>query len=189
MFSRATIWTIAAFLALVMILPSVHAAGDVFIIRSIDIPSFQKGSPVDALITVENLKFGQVVYNLANTATLQFTIRDKSGVTVSGFSPTTATINFGMSSNPEIVVYTLNLDPPYNFTVGETFTLNVRVVPFVDGGNPTLNESVSGNNSGKKTFSVIAAPQTFQVPDMPFEMVLLSVLLVTGWLYAAQGKK
>lgn len=175
------------FLALVFIFPSVHAAGDVYIIRSIDIPAFQKGSPVNALITVENLKYSQSGYNAANMATLQFTIRDKSGVTITGFPTTTATISFNSPPDPE-VTYSLNLDPAYNFAVGDTYTLDVRVLPFVDNVNPSLNESVSGNNSGKKTFSVIAAPQTFQVPDMPFEMVLLSALFVMGWLYTA-GKK
>lgn len=180
MISRA--WFVVVSFLLLFLSPSIFAAGDVYILRSIDVPSLYKGSSIDALIRVENMKFGNSNYAAANAGTLFLTLRDDQGRIVSGFDAQPFPVSFGTTSTPSVDVVSVNIDPTTDLREGHTYSLSA-VVQTYDGPGTTYDETVSGNNTGKQKFVVLKAPQTFQVPDLPFTVVLLSLLSVLGWLF------
>jgi hypothetical protein len=164
----------------------------VYILKDIAFPNVYTSNDIQAALAIENKDIGLT----GNTPSVDITvnIRDSTGGLVPGFDPATYTsvaLNFSSSS-----VYTIPLvlqpagctGAACPFLLGKTYTLYATVKPY-DNVDPLLDEKVTVNNSGYKTFTTLEAPQTYAVPDSPWWMSVVMVTVVLGWLVVSTRKK
>ncbi len=153
---------------------------DYFVLTSIEIPTINPNQDIVADINAKNIKgvgLGQAYLNV--------TIRDKQGVANPVFNNLTVSIPFnsivGEIVTTRLIIQQASSANPF-LVVGETYTLMAKVVP-------AAGETVIGNNTATKTFSVVNPPKTFPIPDMSMSVVGLTFFIVLGWLYLSQNKK
>ncbi|MEK6970875.1 MAG: hypothetical protein AABW68_04270 [archaeon] len=170
------------------------AGGDIFILKNIDYspnPPIE-GKQFNALITVQNKR-----YDLTPTGVLNVIIRDGQGNEISGFDPATYPITFPTPASgttaewTETVTIEFDSGDPGAFVPGQTYTLYASVTPFDDTTIPIDedDETVTGNNSAFKTFTVLEPQGTINVPDAPPWMSVVMALVVLGWLFASARKE
>ncbi len=159
--------------------------GDVYVVKDIQYPQLYRGNTISAEITVENKKFISDP-TTKNNVMFNYVVRDSEGKEVAGLSPSTQTNNFTSATQ----TFTFDLEIAGNdvFNLGETYTLFVKVQPYV-GSSPDESESITGNNSAFRTFTVLAPLQNVSVPDAPAWMSILMVSIVLGWLFFSTRKK
>lgn len=169
------------------------SGGDVFVLRDIDYapnPPIE-GTQFDALITVQNKR-----YDLTQTGTMNVIIRDGQGNEIPGFDAD-ITLTFPDPSPSTITetTYPLTIEfdstAPGAFIPGQTYTLYATIQPFDDTTPPIDedDETVKGNNSTFKTFTLLRPQETISVPDAPPWMSVFMALIVLGWLFASSRKE
>lgn len=158
--------------------------GEVYVVKDLNIANFHRGTPVHALVTIDNKRFSDPFYASSLSHAMQVFVRDREGNLVSGFGP--VTLNFTSAT----LQYDLPLEDPPNavFKLGEAYRVEVRVLPYVDASVPARNEKIIGNNFAQLTFAVVPSPTTVQVPDMPLMNVFATLSLVMMGLYAFTRK-
>ncbi len=161
--------------------------GDIYVIKNIDFPNIYRNGTdtILANVTIQDLRTDLTTNNPPGTP-LKIIIRDSKGATVGAFTPASYEIG-NYSASGDTYTVPVEIDPvvsPY-LTIGETYTLYAKVEPYVE--NPVVDlddsESVIGNNSAFKTFTVLNPPQTVNVPDAPWWMSLVVACVVMGWLF------
>lgn len=174
--------------------PTNGSGGDVFILKNIDYapnPPIE-GKQFDALITIQNKRT-----DLTTNGTLNVIIRDGDGKEIPGFNPATTPVSFPLpasGTNAEItqpVTIEFDSDSIGAFAPGQTYTLYATITPF-DDTTPPINEddeTVTGNNSAFKTFTVLEPQTTLNVPDAPPWMSVFMALIVLGWLFVSSRKE
>ncbi len=170
------------------------SGGDVFILKNIDYapnPPIE-GKQFDALITIQNKRT-----DLTTNGTLNVIIRDGDGKEIPGFNPATTPVSFPLpasGTNAEItqpVTIEFDSDSIGAFAPGQTYTLYATITPFEDTTIPIDedDETVKGNNSTFKTFTVLEPQTTLNVPDAPPWMSVFMALIVLGWLFVSSRKE
>ncbi|MBM3281736.1 MAG: hypothetical protein FJY86_00115 [Candidatus Diapherotrites archaeon] len=170
---------------LVMISPTIFAA-DVYILRAITVPQTYLTGYVDVEITIENVQFNQQGYGAASSGNqlIHTSIRNDKGQFLPGFDDYQTSIPLPAAIN--VINVTI---PQSSLNAGEIYTIQASIDPYNPNGT-TYDETTKGNNSARKTFTVLKAPQTYQVPDMPFELSFAGMLLVlSGLFYYGRVKK
>jgi hypothetical protein len=171
--------------------PSDGAGGDVFLLKKIDfVPNPPlDGSDFGTAITMQYKGTGPL------TGYLDIIIRDGEGNPIGG-SPYFAQgigIDF---TGPGELTRTVPIDyggalDNLDIEPGETFTLYATIRPYeeepVVGENDS--ETVTGNNSSFKTFTVLVPQETISVPDAPPWMSVFMALIVMGWLFVSGRKE
>jgi hypothetical protein len=171
------------------------SGGDVYVLREIDFspnPPIE-GKQFDAVIKVQNKNYTDDT----KSATLNVIIRDGQGNTIPGFDPSTTTITFSDPAPAIVSETTISLTiefdstAPGAFIPGQTYTLYAAIQPYVE--SPIVgtddSETVKGNNSAFKTFTVLRPQETINVPDAPPWMSVFIALIVLGWLFASSRKE
>ncbi len=175
---RLALRLLFSFIFLLTFSPTIFAA-DVYVLKSIDVPQVYANSPIVAEFTIENKN------PAANSTILHVTIRNDQGQIIQGFND--YQVNLSFNSNP-IKIVTVPI-PLASINEGETYTIDSKI-DWYDPPFTQNDETTKGNNSARKTFTLLKAPQTYQVPDMPLELSFVSMLLVlSGLLYFGRVQK
>jgi hypothetical protein len=173
---RFPIRLLIGFIFILALSPTIFAA-DVYILRAIDVPQQYAGTPTTINFVIENVLFTDPNYVGSHTQDMYVTIRNNQGAIVSGYDNAVVPLVFGSSTLNEQLVIPANI-----LQTGVVYTIDASIDPYGPGGTP-FDETTKGNNSARKTFTVLKPVQTFQVPDMPIEIHLLSVLVVFSGLF------
>lgn len=164
--------------------------GEVYSLNVLDVDPIHKGQAIFAKVEVENTQWGNIAYTGANTATVTLTIIEEDGNPVPGITFSPVNVDF---SAVDVVSYQFALEGPGvgdYFEVGKTYIAEAEIQPYVDSfGNANLSEVVTGNNRARKTFTIIAPPVTFSIPDMPFALVVGIFSVVLGWLFTMRVRR
>lgn len=169
---------------------NIGTPGDVYVLKNIVFPNVYQNNDVTAELTIENKNVG--LTGNSPTVNLTINIRDSAGKLVTGFDPAifNRVLNFasGSTSVQSIIIQNTCSGVLCPFKAGETYTLYATIPKYINA-NPALSETLTSNNSGYKTFTTLPAPQTYSVPDSPWWMSGVMVLVVVGWLFVSTRKK
>ncbi|MFH0970022.1 MAG: hypothetical protein V1776_01020 [Candidatus Diapherotrites archaeon] len=165
--------------------------GDIFSIKDI---SFVPNPPIEGGNIVANITIlnKQTDITATNATILNVVIRDGDGNPIPGTPNdyfTQQQITFD-SVFPEktipIQISTAGIADA--FAPGETFTLYASIDPYVESppvGEKDDSETITGNNSAFRTFTVVNPQRAISVPDAPWWMALVVVGIVLGWMFVS----
>lgn len=178
--SRATSGIL--FLAGIILLAS-HAWAatlDVYTLKNISFPNVYDSTGIFASITIDNNRPDLTGNTPAENITIS--MRDGSGTPVSAWGVRTFSLpdfSSGKRQTMQVDIQPAGSVPFLN--VGETYTLYATIESF-------SSETETSNNKGYQTFTVLATPQTFSIPDFPAWMSVLTLSVVLGWMFFSARK-
>ncbi len=152
---------------------------DVYTLKDISFPNVYAGNNVFANVTIDNNLF---LTNPQPGEMVTTTMRDSKGVSVAAWGVRTFSLpdfSSGEIQTMQIDIQLANSTPFLN--EGETYTLYATIEPFA-------GETETSNNSAFKTFTVLATPQSYSIPDFPAWMSVLVFSIIFGWLFFSAKK-